>query len=43
MTNDECRMTKEIRSTNDEPMAKLDSGFGLGHSFVILNSPFVIF
>jgi hypothetical protein len=28
---------------NDEPLAKLDWGFGLGHSFVILNSPFVIF
>src|SRR6266536_6640747 len=46
MTNNEFRMTKEIRSTNDEGRqnrAQTASSFGLGHSFGFRHSSFVIF
>ena len=46
MTNDEFRMTKEIRNPNDEGKtcgrAGTGSTFGLCHSFDIRHSDFVI-
>jgi hypothetical protein len=45
MTNDEGRMTKEVRSPNDEGLSfhtRRYSGFVIGHSFVLRHSGFVI-
>jgi len=44
MTNDECRMTKECRSQNDEKARVLPncSGFVIRISFDIRHSSFVI-